>query len=67
MEFIEQKIINAVKNLLTGKVNNYLHEFDFQIPIIEIGIFRGINVIAPIIALSSCEQTEKERIIKQDS
>jgi len=67
MEFIEQKIINAVKNLLTGKVNEYLQQLDFQIPIIEFGIFRGINVIAPIIALSSCEQTEKERIIKQDS
>ena len=65
--FIEQKIINAVKNLLTGKVNEYLWQLDFQIPLIEFGIFRGINVIAPIIALSSCEQIEKERIIKQDS
>jgi len=57
MEFIEQKIINAVKKLLTGKFNDSLREFDFQIPFVEFGIFRGVNVIAPLIALSSCEQT----------
>ena len=66
-EFIEQKIINAVKKLLTGKFNDYLREFDFQIPLVEFGIFRGVNVIAPVINLSSCEQTEKERIVKQDT
>jgi len=66
-EFIEQKIINAVKKLLTGKFNDYLRDFDFQIPFVEFGIFRGVNVIAPIINLSSCEQTEKERIVKQDT
>ena len=66
-EFIEQKIINAVKKLLTGKFNDYLREFDFQIPFVEFSIFRGVNVIAPVISLSSCEQTEKERIIKQDT
>jgi len=64
--FIEQKIINAVKKLLTGKFNDCLREFDFQIPLVEFGIFRGVNVIAPLISLSSCEQTEKERIVKQD-
>ena len=66
-EFVEQKIINAVKKLLTGKFNDYLREFDFQIPFVEFSIFRGVNVIAPVISLSSCEQTEKERIIKQDT
>jgi len=66
-EFTEQKITNAVKKLLTGKFNDCLREFDFQIPLVELGIFRGVNVIAPLIALSSCEQTEKERIVKQDT
>ena len=66
-EFIEQKIINAVKKLLTGYFNAYLLQLDFQIPVVEFGIFRGVNVIAPLIALSSCEQTEKERIVKQDT
>jgi len=67
MEFIEQKIINAVKKLLTGYFNAYLLQLDFQIPVVEFGIFRGVNVIAPVISLSSCEQTEKERIVKQDT
>jgi len=65
--FTEQKIINAVKKLLTGYFNAYLLQLDFQIPAVEFGIFRGVNVIAPLIALSSCEQTEKERIVKQDT
>jgi len=66
-EFIEQKINNAVKKLLTGFFNSYLLQLDFQIPVVEFGIFRGVNVIAPVISLSSCEQTEKERIVKQDT
>ena len=66
-DFIELKIIGAVKRLLTGKVNDVLRGLEFQIPIIEFGIFRGYTVIAPLVSLSSCEQTEKERIIKQDT
>ena len=65
--YIEEAIIGAVKRLLTGKVNDVLRGLEFQIPIIEFGIFRGDTVIAPVISLSSCEQTEKERIIKQDT
>jgi len=64
--FIEQRIITAVRKLLLGKFNDILREFDFQIPFVEFGIFRGVNVIAPFINLASCEQTEKERIVKQD-
>ena len=65
--FTEQKIIDAIKKLLTGYFNSYLLQLDFQIPVVEFGIFRGVNVIAPVIALASCEQTEKERIVKQDT
>ena len=65
--FTEQKIINAIKKLLTGNFNAYLLQLDFQIPVVEFGIFRGVNVIAPLITLASCEQTEKERIVKQDA
>ena len=65
--FIEQQIITAVRKLLTGKFNDILRGFEFQIPLVEFGIFRGVNVIAPVVSLSSCEQTEKERIIKQDT
>jgi len=64
--FIEQRIINAVKKLLSGYFNSYLLQLDFQIPVVEFGIFRGVDVIAPLIVLTSCEQTEKERIVKQD-
>jgi len=64
--FIEQQIIDAVRKLLTGKVNDVLKDLDFQIPFVEFGIFRGVNVVAPLIMISSCEQTEKERIVKQD-
>ena len=64
--FIEQKIINAVKKLLIGNFNAYLLQLDYQIPVVEFGIFRGVNVIAPLISLASCEQSEKERIVKQD-
>jgi len=65
--FTEQKIINAIKKLLTGNFNAYLLQLDFQISVVEFGIFRGVNVIAPLITLASCEQTEKERIVKQDA
>jgi len=65
--FIEQQIITAVRKLLTGKFNDILRGFEFQIPLVEFGIFRGDTVIAPLVSLSSCEQTEKERIIKQDT
>ena len=65
--YTEETIIGAVKRLLTGKVNDVLKGLEFQIPIIEFGIFRGVNVIAPVINLASCEQTEKERIVKQDT
>jgi len=67
MEFIEQRIITAIRELLTGKVNEYLRDFDFQIPFVEFGVFRGVDIITPLITFSSCEQTEKERIVKQDS
>jgi len=63
--FIEQRIITAVRGLLAGRVNELLRGFEFQIPFIEFGIFRGVDVIAPVIAITSCEQTEKERIVRQ--
>jgi len=67
IDFIEQKIIEAVKRLLTCRVNELLGKLNFKIPLIEFGIFRGDNVVAPSIQLTSCEQTEKERIIRLDT
>jgi hypothetical protein len=66
-EFIEQRIITAVKKLLSEKVNELLGEMKFDIPLIEFGIYRGVSVVVPLIALSSCECSEKERIVRMDA
>jgi hypothetical protein len=65
-DFIEQKIIEAVRGLLAGRVNEILHDCQFLIPVIEFGTFSGISVVTPTITLAGCEQSEKERIIKLD-
>jgi hypothetical protein len=63
-DFIELRIIEAIKKLLTEKVNDILREAQFVIPIIEFGNYGGGSAVIPVIALSTCERTEKERIIK---
>jgi hypothetical protein len=65
--FIEQKILDAIRELLTGKANKILREMEFPIPIIEIGGYGCGYAAVPIISLSTCEQTEKERIIRIDA
>ena len=65
--FIEEKILNSVKKLLSGRVNELLGETECPIPPIEFGNYRGGSVIAPVIVLSTCERTEKERIIRLDA
>jgi hypothetical protein len=59
--YIEEIIINSVKNLLLGRVNELLEESEYQIPLIE---FDYGN--APAIRLSTGERSEKDRIIKSD-
>jgi len=66
-DFIETRIIEAVRKLLSGRVNEILKESPFGIPIIEFGDYCGGSAIVPVIALSSCERTEKERIIRLDA
>jgi len=66
-DFIEPRIIGAVRELLTGRGNELLGELQLQIPQIEFSEYQGGNVVVPGIALASCEQTEKERIIRQDA
>jgi hypothetical protein len=65
-DFIEQKIIEAIRGLLAGRVNEILHDCQFLIPVIEFGTFSGISVVTPTITLAGCEQSEKERIIRLD-
>ena len=66
-DFIEQRIIEAVRGLLTGRVNEFLGETEYQIPLIEFSEYKGGSVVVPCIALSTCERTEKERIIRMDA
>ena len=66
-DFIETRIIEAVRKLLAGRVNELLGESEYQIPLIEFGNYKGANSIVPRITLSSCERTEKERIVRLDS
>jgi hypothetical protein len=64
---IEHKITAAVRGLLTGRVNEILRDEDFSTPIIEFGDHGCGYAVAPVIALTSCERTEKERIIRQNA
>ena len=65
--FIEEIIINSLKSLLAGRVNELLGETEYPIPPVEFGTYRGGSVIAPVINLSTCERTEKERIVRLDA
>jgi hypothetical protein len=66
-DFIEQKIIGAVKSLLAGRVNEKLNGYNFYFPLLEFSNYSGNNAITPVICLASCERTEKERIILLDA
>jgi hypothetical protein len=65
--FIEQQIISAVRGILSGRVNELLGDMELQIPNIEFSDYRGRTAVVPVINLTSCERTEKERIIKIDA
>jgi len=65
--FIEQRIIEAIRGLLTGRVNEILANLDYQVPFIEFSDYEGGNVVVPVINLSTCERSEKERIIRLDA
>jgi hypothetical protein len=65
--FIEEIIVNSVKRLLSGRVNELLREMECPIPSIEFGNYRGGSAVSPVITLSTCERSEKERIIRLDA
>ena len=65
-DFFETRIIMAVRELLTGRVNEILQNSPFVIPVIEFGDYCGSGSVVPVITLTSCERTEKERIIRLD-
>jgi hypothetical protein len=65
--FIEEIIINSLKSLLTGRVNELLGETEYPIPPIEFGAYRGGSAVVPAITFSTCERSEKERIVRLDA
>ena len=66
--FIEEKILNSVKKLLSGPVNELLEETECHIPPIEFGrSLAGGFAITPVLQLSTCERSEKERIVRLDA
>jgi hypothetical protein len=48
-------------------VNELLEETEYPIPPVEFGGYRGGSAVVPVIALSTCERSEKERIIRLDA
>jgi hypothetical protein len=64
---IEEKIIHGVSSLLTQRVNKLLEETEHPIPPIEFGNYRGGSAVVPAIAISTCERSEKERIVRLDA
>jgi hypothetical protein len=67
--YMEESIINGVRRLLAGRVNELLGEMEYLVPPIEFGHrdAGGFYAITPEIRLSACERTEKERIIRSDA
>jgi hypothetical protein len=74
--FIEEILLNSLKNLLSGPVNGLLGGMEYPIPPIEFGqsgftglsaFYGGGSVVVPVISLSTCERSEKERIVRLDA
>jgi hypothetical protein len=59
--------LNSVKKLLSGRINELLGETEYPIPPVEFGSYRGGSVVVPVIGLSTCERSEKERIVRLDA
>jgi len=65
--FIERQIIEAVKRLLDGRMNEIFSDWELLIPVVEFSNFQNKFLVSPVISLSGCERTEKERLIKIDA
>ncbi|MDR2079473.1 MAG: hypothetical protein LBP74_07130 [Treponema sp.] len=63
---IEEILLNSVKRLLSGRVNELLGEMEYPIPPVEFGQ-SGFTGLSPTISLSTCERSEKDRIVRLDT
>jgi hypothetical protein len=72
-DFIEQRIISAVKSVLSESVNDLLCDMQYPLPPVEWGDYCGAaaspveTAVVPAVALSACERTEKERIVQVEA
>jgi hypothetical protein len=63
--YIEETLLNSVKKLLAGPVNELLGGLEHPIPPIEFGrSLSGGYGVSPVLRLSTGERTEKERLIR---
>jgi hypothetical protein len=65
--YIEEILLNSLKKLLSGWVNELLGETEYPIPPVELGSYHSGSAVIPVITLSTCERSEKERIIRLDA
>jgi hypothetical protein len=67
--YIEEILLNSVKKLLSGPVNDLFLEAEEHIPPIDFGrhLSGGAYAVTPALRLSTCERTEKERIVNIDA
>ena len=66
-DFVETRILSAIRKLLTVRVNEILQKTRFSIPLIEFGKYSGGSTVVPVLNLSTCERSEKERILRLDA
>jgi hypothetical protein len=66
-DLIEIQILEKIRGLLTNRVNEILENRQLLLQLFELSEFKGKSTVVPLINLSSCERTEKERIIQQDA
>ena len=66
-DLIEMRILGAVREMLSERVNELLGDLQFHIPLIEFGGYGCGYAVSPVITLSACERSEKERIIRLDA
>jgi hypothetical protein len=53
-EFVELRILEAVRGLMVSKVNELLGDMPLQIPFIEFSDYKSEAAVVPVITLSSC-------------
>jgi hypothetical protein len=65
---MEENIINSLKSLLSGRVNEILGEAEFLIPPVEFTHKPngGYYSVTPELVISTCERSEKDRIVLLD-